>query len=169
MTSKQVSYEEFKLQFNNMYEKYERRRADNLTDPEERLQKPISTISGWEKQSQKSDQNSQSSIDMNEASKEVEPEEEEIEEEEEIDLNEEEVEEVEEDIPETVNGDATDLILLNAGGVRTKLDWVVTRAPCRPLQLEWLRAPLELPTQRPAPRPWLCPCGTAPETNKSLA
>jgi neurobeachin len=25
-----VSYEEFKLQFNNMYEKYERRRADNL-------------------------------------------------------------------------------------------------------------------------------------------
>ena len=38
-----------------MYEKYERRRADNLTDPEERLQKPISTISGWEKQSQKSE------------------------------------------------------------------------------------------------------------------
>jgi hypothetical protein len=33
-----VSYEEFKLQFNNMYEKYERRRADNLTDPVERLQ-----------------------------------------------------------------------------------------------------------------------------------
>ena len=50
-----MSYEEFKLQFNNMYEKYERRRADNLTDPEERLQKPISTISGWEKQSQKSE------------------------------------------------------------------------------------------------------------------
>jgi hypothetical protein len=50
-----VSYEEFKLQFNNMYEKYERRRADNLTDPQERLQRPISTISGWEKQSQKSD------------------------------------------------------------------------------------------------------------------
>ena len=49
-----VSYEEFKLQFNNMYEKYERRRADNLTDPAERLQKPISTISGWEQQSQKS-------------------------------------------------------------------------------------------------------------------
>merc|ERR1712037_991043 len=57
-----VSYEEFKLQFNNMYEKYERRRADNLTDPEERLQKPISTISGWEKQSQKSENSS--SVDM---------------------------------------------------------------------------------------------------------
>ena len=56
-----VSYEEFKLQFNNMYEKYERRRADNLTDPEERLQKPISTISGWEKQSQKSE-NSPSTV-----------------------------------------------------------------------------------------------------------
>ena len=38
-----------------MYEKYERRRADNITDPEERLQKPISMISGWEKQSQKSE------------------------------------------------------------------------------------------------------------------
>ena len=58
-----VSYEEFKLQFNNMYEKYERRRADNLTDPEERLQKPISTISGWEKQSQKSE-NSNSEIEV---------------------------------------------------------------------------------------------------------
>ena len=44
-----------------MYEKYERRRADNLTDPEERLQKPISTISGWEKQSQKSE-NSPSTV-----------------------------------------------------------------------------------------------------------
>jgi len=31
-----------------MYEKYERRRADNLTDPAERRSKPISTISGWE-------------------------------------------------------------------------------------------------------------------------
>ncbi len=37
-----------------MYEKYERRRADNLTDPAERRQRPISTISGWEQQSQKS-------------------------------------------------------------------------------------------------------------------
>lgn len=35
-----------------MYEKYERRRADNLTDPAERRQKPISTISGWEQQQQ---------------------------------------------------------------------------------------------------------------------
>merc|ERR1712088_928200 len=43
-----VSYEEFKLQFNSMYEKYERRRADTLTDPVERRQRPISTISGWE-------------------------------------------------------------------------------------------------------------------------
>ena len=49
-----VSYEEFKLQFNSMYEKYERRRADNITDPAERKQKPISTICGWEQQSQKS-------------------------------------------------------------------------------------------------------------------
>ena len=49
-----VSYEEFKLQFNSMYEKYERRRADNITDPAERRQKPISTICGWEQQSQKS-------------------------------------------------------------------------------------------------------------------
>ena len=58
-----MSYEEFKLQFNNMYEKYERHRADNLTDPEERLSKPISTISGWEKQSQKSE-NSNSEIEV---------------------------------------------------------------------------------------------------------
>ena len=49
-----------------MYEKYERRRADNLTDPEERLQKPISTISGWEKQSQKSE-NSNSEIEVSAA------------------------------------------------------------------------------------------------------
>lgn len=43
-----VSYEEFKLQFAQMYEHYEQRRADNLTDPTEREQRPISTISGWE-------------------------------------------------------------------------------------------------------------------------
>merc|ERR1712203_620098 len=49
-----VSYEEFKLQFNSMYEKYERRRADNITDPAKRRRKPISTICGWEQQSQKS-------------------------------------------------------------------------------------------------------------------
>ena len=29
----QVSYEEFKLQFNNMYDRYEKGRADNITDP----------------------------------------------------------------------------------------------------------------------------------------
>ena len=34
-----VSYEEFKLQFNTMYEKYERRRADNITDPKVKAQK----------------------------------------------------------------------------------------------------------------------------------
>lgn len=45
----QVSYEEFKLQFAQMYEHYEQRRADNITDPAERQQRPISTISGWER------------------------------------------------------------------------------------------------------------------------
>ena len=44
----QVSFEEFKLQFSAMYEQYERRRADTLTDPVERRQRPISTISGWD-------------------------------------------------------------------------------------------------------------------------
>ncbi|XP_049878270.1 neurobeachin, partial [Pectinophora gossypiella] len=44
-----VSYEEFKLQFAQMYEHYEQRRADNITDPAERQQRPISTISGWER------------------------------------------------------------------------------------------------------------------------
>ena len=44
----QVSYEEFKLQFAQMYEHYERQRSDNITDPQERQQRPISTISGWE-------------------------------------------------------------------------------------------------------------------------
>ncbi|OWR53440.1 neurobeachin like protein, partial [Danaus plexippus plexippus] len=46
-----VSYEEFKLQFAQMYEHYEQRRADNITDPKERQQKPISTISGWDRHS----------------------------------------------------------------------------------------------------------------------
>ena len=45
-----MSYEDFKLQFAQMYEQYERRRADNITDPALRQQRPISTISGWEKQ-----------------------------------------------------------------------------------------------------------------------
>lgn len=44
-----MSYEEFKLQFAQMYEHYEQRRADNITDPAERQQRPISTISGWER------------------------------------------------------------------------------------------------------------------------
>ncbi|XP_037087488.1 LOW QUALITY PROTEIN: neurobeachin-like, partial [Pollicipes pollicipes] len=44
-----VSYEDFKLQFAQMYEQYERRRADNITDPALRQQRPISTISGWDK------------------------------------------------------------------------------------------------------------------------
>jgi len=45
-----VSYEEFKLQFAQMYEHYERQRSDNITDPAVRQQRPISTISGWEQQ-----------------------------------------------------------------------------------------------------------------------
>lgn len=48
----QVSYEEFKLQFAQMYEHYERQRTDNITDPAVRQQRPISTISGWEHRNQ---------------------------------------------------------------------------------------------------------------------
>lgn len=43
-----VSYEEFKLQFAQMYEHYERQRTDNITDPSVCQQRPISTISGWD-------------------------------------------------------------------------------------------------------------------------
>lgn len=43
-----VSFEEFKLQFSQMYEQYEQRRSDHITDPAVRRQKPISTISGLE-------------------------------------------------------------------------------------------------------------------------
>lgn len=43
-----VSYEEFKLQFAQMYEHYERHRTDNITDPALRRAHPISTISGWD-------------------------------------------------------------------------------------------------------------------------
>lgn len=43
-----VSYEEFKLQFAQMYEHYERHRTDNITDPALRRVHPISTISGWD-------------------------------------------------------------------------------------------------------------------------
>lgn len=35
-----------------MYEHYEQRRADNITDPAERQQRPISTICGWERRDQ---------------------------------------------------------------------------------------------------------------------
>ncbi|ENN82473.1 hypothetical protein YQE_01152, partial [Dendroctonus ponderosae] len=48
----QVSYEEFKLQFSQVYEHYERHRADEITDPLLRQQHPISTISGWHGQPQ---------------------------------------------------------------------------------------------------------------------
>jgi hypothetical protein len=45
-----VSYEEFKLQFAQMYEHYEKHRTDNITDPALRQARPISTISGWDHQ-----------------------------------------------------------------------------------------------------------------------
>jgi neurobeachin len=48
--STQVSYEEFKLQFAQMYEHYEKHRTDNITDPELRQSRPISTISGWDQE-----------------------------------------------------------------------------------------------------------------------
>ncbi|XP_069954303.1 neurobeachin isoform X3 [Cherax quadricarinatus] len=48
-----VSYEEFKLQFAQMYEQYERHRSDNITDPAIRQQRPISTISGWDQAASK--------------------------------------------------------------------------------------------------------------------
>ncbi|XP_059351407.1 neurobeachin-like isoform X3 [Daphnia carinata] len=41
-----VSFEEFKLQFADMYAHYERHRSDHITDPELRQQRPVSTISG---------------------------------------------------------------------------------------------------------------------------
>lgn len=34
-----------------MYEHYEKQRSDNITDPELRQQRPISTISGWDQRS----------------------------------------------------------------------------------------------------------------------
>ncbi len=45
-----VSYEEFKLQFAQMYEHYEKHRIDNITDPELRQSRSISTISGWDQE-----------------------------------------------------------------------------------------------------------------------
>lgn len=41
-----VSFEEFKLQFADMYAHYERHRSDQITDPEVRQRRPVSTISG---------------------------------------------------------------------------------------------------------------------------
>lgn len=41
-----VSFEEFKLQFADMYAHYERHRSDHLTDPALRRSRPVSTISG---------------------------------------------------------------------------------------------------------------------------
>ncbi|GAB6031814.1 hypothetical protein CHUAL_010216 [Chamberlinius hualienensis] len=43
-----VSFEDFKLQFAQLYEQYERHRVDNIADPLVRQQWPISTISGWD-------------------------------------------------------------------------------------------------------------------------
>ena len=55
-----VSYEEFKLQFNNMYDKYEKRRGDHITDPSIKSRIPISTISGVDAQAQKKNSPDQS-------------------------------------------------------------------------------------------------------------
>lgn len=41
-----VSFEEFKLQFADMYAHYERHRSDHITDPDVRQHRPVSTISG---------------------------------------------------------------------------------------------------------------------------
>lgn len=54
MPRRQVSYEEFKLQFAQMYEHYEKHRTDNITDPELRQSRPISTISGWDHEREES-------------------------------------------------------------------------------------------------------------------
>merc|ERR1740128_222333 len=47
-----VSFEEFKLQFADMYAHYERHRSDHITDPDVRQQWPVSTISGQRQQAQ---------------------------------------------------------------------------------------------------------------------
>lgn len=47
-----VSFEEFKLQFADMYAHYERHRSDHITDPDIRQQWPVSTISGQREQAQ---------------------------------------------------------------------------------------------------------------------
>ncbi|XP_064482280.1 neurobeachin-like isoform X2 [Ornithodoros turicata] len=44
-----VSLEEYKLHFAQMYEHYDQRRVDHITDPAVRRQRPISTISGLDR------------------------------------------------------------------------------------------------------------------------
>ncbi|XP_036367591.1 neurobeachin isoform X5 [Octopus sinensis] len=41
-----VAYEDFRLHMSKMYQQYERQRVENIVDPHERKQHPISTISG---------------------------------------------------------------------------------------------------------------------------
>lgn len=62
---KKVSYEEFKLQFAQMYEHYERHRTDNITDPALRRAHPISTISGWDRDHDQSTDSSAKNNQLN--------------------------------------------------------------------------------------------------------
>ncbi|GFR89629.1 neurobeachin [Elysia marginata] len=41
-----VSYEDFKIHMSKMYQQFEQNRSDNISDPTEQQQRPISTISG---------------------------------------------------------------------------------------------------------------------------
>ncbi|XP_064610079.1 neurobeachin-like isoform X2 [Liolophura sinensis] len=41
-----VAYEDFRIHMSKMYNQYERQRVDHISDPEERRQHPVSTISG---------------------------------------------------------------------------------------------------------------------------
>ena len=63
-----VSYEEFRLQFNVVYESYERRRADTLTDPEAKSKKPVSTITGLKDADEREQMEERfSELDLNES------------------------------------------------------------------------------------------------------
>lgn len=42
----QVAFEDFNLHMSKMYHQYEQQRTDDVVDPRERQQRPISTISG---------------------------------------------------------------------------------------------------------------------------
>ena len=42
----QVAFEDFQRHMHKMYEQFEQQRADDIVDPKERQQRPISTISG---------------------------------------------------------------------------------------------------------------------------